>query len=34
MTLMLEQARQRQAAILFADLERIEFFPYQRIFHL
>jgi putative ABC transport system ATP-binding protein len=31
---MLEEARQRGAGIIFADLERIEFFPFTRIFHL
>jgi putative ABC transport system ATP-binding protein len=34
MDLMLEEARVRNAAILFADLERIDWFPYTRIFHL
>jgi len=34
MQLILEEARQRNASILFADLERIEFFPYDRILHL
>lgn len=32
--LMLEEARSRAAAIIFADLERIEFFPYTRLLHL
>lgn len=34
MALMLAEAQQRDAAILFADLERIEFFPYTRLYHL
>ncbi len=34
MQLMLEEAEQRKAAIIFADLERIDFFPFTRIFHL
>lgn len=34
MNLMLEEARQRNAAIVFADLERIDFYPYTRLFHL
>jgi ABC-type lipoprotein export system ATPase subunit len=34
MTLMLEEANARQASIIFADLERIEFFPFTRLFHL
>lgn len=34
MDLMLEEARQRKASIIFADLERIDFFPYTRLFHL
>ncbi len=34
MTLMLEEAKLRNATILFADLERIEFFPFTRLFHL
>lgn len=34
MQLMLEEAKLRQATIVFADLERIEFFPYTRLFHL
>jgi ABC-type lipoprotein export system ATPase subunit len=34
MELMLEEAKQRNASILFADLERIEFFPYTRLLHL
>lgn len=34
MELMLEEATARNAAIIFADLERIEFFPYTRLLHL
>lgn len=34
MQLMLTEANIRQAAILFADLERIDYFPFQRLFHL
>lgn len=34
MQLMLEEAKARKAAIVFADLERIEFFPFTRLFHL
>lgn len=34
MTLMLEETEARGAAIIFADLERIDYFPFQRIFHL
>jgi putative ABC transport system ATP-binding protein len=34
MTLMLEEAKLQQAAIIFADLERIDYFPYSRLFHL
>jgi ABC-type lipoprotein export system ATPase subunit len=34
MDLMLEEAKARNAAIMFADLERIDWFPYTRIFHL
>jgi putative ABC transport system ATP-binding protein len=34
MELMLEEAKARQASIIFADLERIEFFPFTRMFHL
>jgi len=34
MELMLEEAKARNACILFADLERIEFFPWTRIYHL
>jgi len=34
MKLMLEEARLRNATIVFADLERIDFYPYTRLFHL
>ena len=34
MQLMLAEANKRQAAIIFADLERIDYFPFQRLFHL
>lgn len=34
MELMLEEAQARQAGILFADLERIDFFPWTRLYHL
>jgi putative ABC transport system ATP-binding protein len=34
MQLMLEEAEKRKAAIIFADLERIDYFPFTRIFHL
>jgi putative ABC transport system ATP-binding protein len=34
MQLMLEEAKLRNAAIIFADLERIDWFPYTRLFHL
>lgn len=34
MKLMLEEAEKRKAAIIFADLERIDYFPFTRIFHL
>ena len=34
MALMLEEARARNAAIIFADLERIDFYPYTRLLHL
>ena len=34
MQLMLEEAQNRNAAIVFADLERIDYFPATRIFHL
>lgn len=34
MNLMLEEAKARNAAIIFADLERIEFFPFTKLYHL
>ena len=34
MELMLDEARLRNASIIFADLERIDYFPFTRIFHL
>lgn len=34
MQLMLEEAKARNAAIVFADLERVDFFPYQKLLHL
>lgn len=34
MKLMLEEADARKASIIFADLERIDYFPYTRIFYL
>lgn len=34
MELMLEEAKARNAGILFADLERIDFFPWTRLYHL
>jgi putative ABC transport system ATP-binding protein len=34
MALMEEESRQRGAAIIFADLERIDYFPFTRLFHL
>jgi putative ABC transport system ATP-binding protein len=34
MKLILEESRLRNAGILFADLERIDYFPYTRLFHL
>jgi putative ABC transport system ATP-binding protein len=34
MELMLEEAKQRNACIVFADLERIDYFPFSRLFHL
>lgn len=34
MELMLEESKQRNAAIIFADLERIDYFPYQQLYHL
>jgi ABC-type lipoprotein export system ATPase subunit len=34
MELMLEEADARGAAIIFADLERVHFFPFTRLYHL
>ena len=34
MELMLEESKKRGATIIFADLERIEFFPWTKIYHL
>ena len=34
MELMLEEAKSRHAAIIFADLERIDYFPFTRLYHL
>ena len=34
MELILEEAKKRKACVLFADLERVEFFPYTHILHL
>lgn len=34
MELMLEEAKARNAAIIFADLERIDYFPFTRLYHL
>ncbi len=34
MQLMLEEAKARNASIVFADLERVDFFPYQKLLHL
>jgi len=34
MELMLEEAKARNASIIFADLERIDFFPFTRLYHL
>jgi putative ABC transport system ATP-binding protein len=34
MQLMLEESRLRNAAIIFADLERIDYFPFTRLYHL
>jgi ABC-type lipoprotein export system ATPase subunit len=34
MELMLEESRERNACIVFADLERIDYFPFTRLFHL
>jgi putative ABC transport system ATP-binding protein len=34
MQLMLEEAKARNAAIIFAELERIDYFPFTRLYHL
>lgn len=34
MELMLEEANKRKATIIFADLERIDYFPFTRLYHL
>lgn len=34
MQLMLEEAKLRNAAIIFADLERIDYFPFTKLYHL
>ncbi len=34
MELMLQEAADRNAAIIFADLERIDYFPYEQLYHL
>jgi putative ABC transport system ATP-binding protein len=34
MSLMMEEAELRRAGIIFADLERIDFYPYTRLLHL
>ena len=34
MELMMEEAHSRGAAIVFADLERVDFFPYTKLFYL
>jgi putative ABC transport system ATP-binding protein len=34
MELMLEESKKRNASIIFADLERIDYFPYQKLYHL
>lgn len=34
MELMLEESRLRNATIIFADLERIDYFPFTRLYHL
>lgn len=34
MELILEESRSRDACIVFADLERIDYFPFTRLFHL
>ena len=34
MQLMIEESKKREAAIIFADLERVDYFPFTRIYHL
>jgi putative ABC transport system ATP-binding protein len=34
MQLMIEEADKRKAAIIFADLERVDYFPFQKLLHL
>ncbi len=34
MQLIISETKQREAAIIFADLERIDYFPYTKLFHL
>jgi ABC-type lipoprotein export system ATPase subunit len=34
MELIVEESKKRQAGIIFADLERIDYFPFTRLFHL
>jgi len=34
MQLILDETKQREAGIIFADLERVDYFPYSRLFHL
>jgi putative ABC transport system ATP-binding protein len=34
MELILEEAESRGAAIIFADLERVDYFPFTRMYHL
>ena len=34
MELMLEESKKRNAMIIFADLERIDYFPFTRLYHL
>jgi putative ABC transport system ATP-binding protein len=34
MQLIINESKQREAGIIFADLERIDYFPYSKLFHL
>ena len=34
MQVMIEESKKRAAGIIFADLERIDYFPFTRLFHL